>query len=244
MEFIFLFLMLALSFIFSLPKVKGYLGERSVKLFLRRLDKEKYFIAHDVMVKRDDGKTSQIDHVIVSQTGIFVIETKNYRGWIYGSEKSKNWTQVIYKRKEQFLNPVLQNKGHIQALKEQLGEEMPYYSIISFSTRADLKKIEIQSPDTKVIYTPNIAKAITAYKQNFLSKERTQQIYQKLITLNISDKTMRKEHVNTIQHKKKVEKESVSLNNCPKCGNKLVERKGKYGSFKGCSSYPKCRYTA
>ena len=87
--------------------------------------------------------TSQIDHVVVSSKGIFVLETKNYTGWIFGSENSQNWTQVIYKRKEKFYNPIWQNFGHIQALKEYLGEnttqDIPFSSIIVFSNEATLK---------------------------------------------------------------------------------------------------------
>ena len=78
----------------------------------------------------------QIDHVVVSRKGIFVLETKNYTGWIFGNENSQNWTQVIYKRKEKFYNPIWQNFDHIQALKEFLGEittGKPPFSPLSFS---------------------------------------------------------------------------------------------------------------
>ena len=81
--------------------------------------------------------------MVVSHKGIFVLETKNYTGWIFGNENSQNWTQVIYKRKEKFYNPIWQNFGHIQALKEYLGENttqnIPFSSIIVFSNEATLK---------------------------------------------------------------------------------------------------------
>ena len=105
----------------SFPALKGKYGERMVKKSLEKLDSKEYHIFHDLYIPTKKG-TSQIDHVVVSSKGIFVLETKNYTGWIFGSENSQNWTQVIYKRKEKFYNPIWQNFGHIQALKEYFGE--------------------------------------------------------------------------------------------------------------------------
>jgi hypothetical protein len=115
------------------PKIKGYLGEKSVVFFLSQLDPSKYRVINKLMLNNGSG-TSQIDHVVISGFGIFVIETKNYRGWILGSERSDYWTQVIYKRKEKLRNPILQNYGHIQALKAALAEfpNLPFISIVTF----------------------------------------------------------------------------------------------------------------
>lgn len=93
-----LVLLVAIFSIFK-PKIKGFLGEKVVSAILSRLNPQKYTVINDVMLNIN-GKTSQIDHVVVSNYGIFVIETKNYKGWILGDERSEYWTQVIYKRKE------------------------------------------------------------------------------------------------------------------------------------------------
>src|SRR5690554_6493192 len=74
------------------PQIKGFIGEKIIAFVLKRLDKEKYTVINDVMVETERG-TSQIDHVIVSDYGIFVVETKNYSGWIFGDDKSQYWTQ-------------------------------------------------------------------------------------------------------------------------------------------------------
>ena len=108
----------------SFPALKGRYGEKMVMKTLKNLDSKEYTIFHDLYVPTKKG-TSQIDHVVISHKGIFVLETKNYTGWIFGNENSQNWTQVIYKRKEKFYNPIWQNFGHIQALKEYLGEATP-----------------------------------------------------------------------------------------------------------------------
>jgi len=64
---------------------------------LNKLDRKQYAVFHDLYLPRPDGKgTAQIDHVVVSPFGIFVIETKNMAGWIFGDERSRQWTQSIY----------------------------------------------------------------------------------------------------------------------------------------------------
>lgn len=73
-----------------MPKERGYFGEKSVAFFLSGLDKTKYKVINNIMLQVGN-KTTQIDHVIVSNYGIFVIETKNYKGWIIGNEFDDNW---------------------------------------------------------------------------------------------------------------------------------------------------------
>lgn len=98
-QFWYLWIFVFAGFLYRLykPKIKGVIGEKTISVILTRLEPEKYKIINDLMLK-NDGKTSQIDHVIVSNYGIFVIETKNYKGWIMGDEHGDQWTQVIYKQ--------------------------------------------------------------------------------------------------------------------------------------------------
>ena len=100
--------------------LKGRLGEKLVADTLAELP-EGYRVINDLMVRTDRG-TTQIDHVVISPHGIFVIETKAYDGWIYGSETDTYWTQVVHRRKKRFYNPLRQNYGHVQALKTILAE--------------------------------------------------------------------------------------------------------------------------
>jgi restriction system protein len=113
---------------------KGWFGERAVSKSLSRLDPETYQTFHDIYLPRPDGQgTTQLDHVVVSPFGIFVVETKNYRSWIFGSEKQRQWTQQIYKRKERFQNPLHQNHLHIRALMGFLNlPESAFHSVIFF----------------------------------------------------------------------------------------------------------------
>ena len=224
-----------------MPKIKGAIGEKSVAFVLSGLDKTKYKLINNIMLQVGN-KTTQIDHVIVSNYGIFVIETKNYKGWIIGKEFDDKWKQVIYKRKEKLHNPIKQNYGHIQALKEVLNDfqDINYISIIAFTTRAELKV----TSKTDVVYTINLHKTIKKYKDENIPDLVKEDVYAKLISLNVDSKETRKTHVKAI-HKTLAEK-NIKVNSgiCPKCGGTLVLRNGKYGKFKGCSSFPKCRFIA
>lgn len=232
-----------LLIIYQIPAVKGLLGETSVRVFLNRLEKDKYFLLNDIMLHKADGKTTQIDHIVVSPYGIFVIETKNYKGWITGNENSHNWNQTIFKRKEKFYNPVKQNQGHINALKDLLSGEdnLPIISIISFSTRVDLK-VKVPSYVAEVIYTPQINKTIKKYKKEFISVEHAKRIFTKILSANNDDKVSRKEHVRSIKNDVRERNNKINNNICPRCGGELITRKGKYGDFIGCTNYPKCRF--
>ncbi|MGF2618169.1 NERD domain-containing protein [Rossellomorea vietnamensis] len=232
--------------VLGLPQVKGRIGEGWVKFFLSKLDPERYFLLHDILLPGHNGKTTQIDHIVVSPYGIFVIETKNYNGWIFGSEKSKKWTQQIYRNKQQFQNPIHQNHGHIEAIKNVLGEQvkLPYVSIIAFNSRADLKKITISSPDIHVTYDTRIKKTIELYQDKRNSTPYAKAVHDHLKSAAIEGKEAVKSHVTQIKKDQKQIKLKVHNNVCPKCDGKLLERRGRHGRFKGCSNYPKCRYTA
>jgi len=223
------------------PKIMGFLGEKSVAFFLLWLDSKKYKVINNLMANIE-GKTTQIDHLVITNFGIFVIETKNYGGKIYGSEFSDYWTQVIHKHKEKFYNPIKQNYGHVQALKTALKEfpNMLYFPIVVFTTRADLKV----KTNTDVIYDIKLIKTIIKHHQtDIISDDIRDKIYTYLNTLNITDRNLRKKHVHNIIDKKNERKNKISNNICPRCGGSLVIRYGKYGPFKECINYPKCKFT-
>ena len=132
--------LLFLKVLLQNPKVKGRIGERAVRSVIGKdLDEETYIEFHDLIIPSRSG-TTQIDHIYVSIFGIFVIETKNYTGWIFGSEKQSKWTQVVYKQKHYFQNPLRQNYAHIKALSEllQLPEEK-FHSMVVFLGDCELK---------------------------------------------------------------------------------------------------------
>lgn len=139
-----IFFVLCLVLKSSWPRIKGYMGETIVKMKLSSLDKEKYSVINNLVLENRGGNTysTQIDHLVISTHGIFSIETKNYKGLIYGSEYGKRWIQNIHGIKNDFMNPVLQNYAHIQAVKSILRKYYPnikYFSIVAFSPDAKIK---------------------------------------------------------------------------------------------------------
>lgn len=170
---------------------KGKLGEKSVAKKLKKLDKHKYKVINDVILKTSRG-TSQIDHLVVSNYGIFVIETKNYQGWIVGSENTDNWQQIIYNKKNFFRNPIKQNYGHIKAIEEnlKLNNKIKYISIIVFMNGCDLKV----NTTTPVLYEHDLLKQIYKYKKQLLSEEEVKNTYKMLLKANKNSMYMRWKH--------------------------------------------------
>lgn len=121
--------------------IKGWFGEWLVCRALSRLDSDIYTTFHDIYLPRPDGKgTTQIDHLVVSKFGIIVIETKNYKGWIFGTERQKQWTQTIYRNKQRFQNPLHQNNLHIKAAASLLtAPPSIFHNLVYFVGGAKLK---------------------------------------------------------------------------------------------------------
>ncbi|KMQ60967.1 hypothetical protein ACM40_14750 [Chryseobacterium sp. BLS98] len=214
------------------PKIKGYIGERRVSETLKRLNNKEYIVLNNIELKIK-GSTSQIDHIIVSDYGIFVIETKNYKGWILGYEKDRYWTQAIYKYRRKFYNPVLQNQGHIYALKHILKNYpfLRYYSIIAFTKRATLKT----KTYTDVVYTHKLVKTIKKYDSAYINERTKNEIIATILNARINNRT---------EDKRIIANSNTNRNiSCPNCGGNLIKRNGKYGFFWGCNNFPKCEYT-
>lgn len=234
-----IFIILCVLFVFFKPQIKGWFGEKAVILILAMLNKDEYKVINDVMLNTEHG-TSQIDHIVLSLYGIFVIETKNYKGWITGSEFSEQWTKNMYGKKYKFRNPLMQNYGHVKALEKHLGLKTDaFIPIVVFSVDAEIK-VKTKSP---VIYTVNLNREIKKYREQKFTCQEVEEFTNKLLTLNINSRESKKEHVSTIKTQIYEKKENIKHGICPRCGGLLIERKGKYGKFIGCSNYPKCRYT-
>lgn len=222
------------------PWFKGVFGEFQVNLAAKLfLDKETYHLIKNVTLPTEDG-TTQIDHIIVSKYGVFVIETKNMKGWIFGGEKQRTWTQKIYKHTSKFQNPLHQNYKHTKTLQSCLNlEDDKIFSLVVFVGESTFKT---DMPDN-VTYAGGYINYIKSKKEDILSEPDCAEIVKMIESGRLvpSFKTNREHlsHVKTIVEKKK--------NACPKCGCELVKRVAKKGANKGkefiaCSGFPKCRY--
>ncbi|HBA26094.1 MAG TPA: nuclease [Nitrospinae bacterium] len=226
------------------PWFKGIFGEfiinTSAKLFL---DKDQYHLIKNVTLPTEDGST-QIDHIIVSRYGVFVVETKNMKGWIFGEPNQKTWTQKIYKHTSKFQNPLHQNYKHTKTLEYLLGlTDQQIHSVIVFIGDGTFKT---DMPEN-VTYGGGYLRYIKSKTEPVLSESEVNEITSKIESgrLTPSFKTNR-EHV---AHVRNIiaEKETNNAMVCPKCGSSMVVRETKKGQnigkkFWGCSGFPKCRY--
>ena len=129
-----LFVVVLYVFIHESPDSLGGRGERKVQNKIATLvnNEEGIQVFNDLVLETPDG-TTQIDHIILSRFGIFVIETKNLKGWIFGGSNQRQWTQTLYRKKYKFQNPLHQNYKHIKAVQELLGvKQSIIYSIVVF----------------------------------------------------------------------------------------------------------------
>jgi len=234
------------------PFMKGVFGELQVNLAAKfLLDKHKYTLFKNVTLPTEDG-TTQIDHIIVSKYGVFVIETKNMKGWIFGSEKQKTWTQKIYRHTSKFQNPLHQNYKHTQTLQAALNiEPSLIFSIIVFVGDSTFKTA---MPDN-VVYAGGYIRFIKNKTQPIFSELEVKKICTKIAAGRL--KPSIKTHINHVKHVKTIVEEKQHQvkvtpipnnieNACPKCGETMVLRIAKRGDnkgnqFWGCSGYPKCR---
>ena len=182
------------------------------------------------------GKTTEIDLLMLHEKGVFVFESKNYSGWIFGDSDQLKWTQSLPNgERNQFYNPIRQNQTHIRALAEYL--EMPeaaFISYIVFSERCSLKKVPEDTPEVVIVRRPDMLKKLRSTLKRTevqYSPEKIQNMTGKLEGLTHQSETVKEQHIEDLKTK------------CPFCGSPLVLRKGKYGNYWGCSAYPKCRFT-
>ncbi len=236
--FIPIFILIAL---FKTAWFKGVFGEFQVNLAAKLfLDKTIYHLIKNVTLPTEDG-TTQIDHIIVSKYGVFVIETKNMKGWIFGTEKQRTWTQKIYKHSTKFQNPLHQNYKHTKTLQACL--DLPEDKLFSLVVFVGDSTFKTDMPEN-VTYAGGYVRYIKSKKDVLLSDAEVSSVIAQVESgrLQPSMKTNR-EHV---KHVKTAVEDKEGT--CPKCGSELVVKVAKKGpnagkEFMACPGFPKCRYT-
>ena len=132
----------------------GEYGERRVSSYLEDLPCEDYRVYNDLLI-RDGNYTTLVDHIVISRYGVFVLETKNVHGKVYGSGNAEFWKQYLpdsgyrrygYTQEHQLRNPIWQNGGHIKSLRRLVfGNDIPVYGVVVFPQETDLY-VEAEQP--------------------------------------------------------------------------------------------------
>lgn len=244
---------------------KGRLGEFYTYKYLKSLAGYRRYL-FNLYLPKENEETTEIDVILLHESGIYVFESKNYSGWIFGNESQKYWTQTLpmgrgRSQKNKFFNPIMQNKGHLKWLQTFLADQsLPFYSYIVFSDRCTLKKITLTGDDHKVVKRCDLLSAVcqnVAKTGSQLSQEKIDDLFVRLYPLTQMDEARKITHIQNIQQKteKRVSQPVPAVAEtpkaeepiCPRCGGKLVLRTAKKGErqgkqFLGCSRFPKCRY--
>lgn len=220
-------------------KQLGELGEKSVHKILASLPKRKYKIIDNVLLKVNQ-KTTQIDHIVVSRYGVFVIETKNYKGTIIGNEYSEHWTQYLSGQAYTFYNPIKQNLAHIHGILRftKSYEKLQVVSIVAFSKEC---KLQITS-DTEVVKFGGLYKTIRRYRRKRISKKKMLFIYESIMDANMTTKQDHKDHVHSVKSNVKVYEKNIKRRICPRCGSKLIKRRRKHKKILRCKNKKHCGF--
>ena len=214
----------------------GQFGEFSIDFALTNHNLNGDFVVLKNVYLPWKGKTTEIDLLMIHEKGIFVFESKNYSGWIFGDAEQLNWTQVLESgQKNHFYNPIRQNRTHIMALAAYLNKPVSAFaSYIVFSNRCTLKKVPANTAETIIVHRLNMLKVLRTHLKSarpLYSHAEIQDMDAQLKTLTNKSDAEKQQHIVDLETK------------CPFCGGKLVLRNGKHGQFWGCSTYPKCRFT-
>ncbi len=235
-------LLVVLFAIGRLPRVKGWVGELVVRLILSvGLDGKAAHALHDVTLETGDG-TTQVDHVLVSRFGIFVIETKNMRGWIFGGARQAQWTQRFYRQSFRFQNPLRQNYRHERAISDALQvEPEKIHSVVVFVGGSRFKT---PMPDN-VVRGLGLLGYIRSFRTKVWSDDEVQALVEQLKGRRLEpSRHTHRAHVQQLRERH----EAPAGPACPKCGKAMMKRKARRGSrvgqvFWGCTQYPGCRGT-
>ncbi len=238
----------------------GRFGEYETYRLLRRLPGYKRFLFNVYLPKEKDDETTELDVVLLHETGLYVFESKNYSGWIFGDENQQNWVQTLptgrgKSQKNRFYNPIMQNKGHMKWLQAQLAQpDMPIFSYIVFSNRCTLKNVTVTSGQHTVVKREDLPAAVrraAAAAPAALTIEQIDELYNKLYPLTCRSEAEKAAHAERVrqaaEQQKKPAKPAVqnkpepaeqpkpqpSPGRCPRCGGALVKRTAGRGAHKG-----------
>lgn len=181
---------------------KGETGENYIELQLISLNIPKKIIRNAYIPNKNT--TAEIDLILITEYGIYVIESKNYSGWIFGSENRRNWTQTLNKKsKYKFYNPILQNRTHIKALSNYLNISIKkFHSFIVFSQNSELKQIPQNTDEYCIMYDYQLNSIIQRDIQNcekIIQEEYIGKIYNLILPTTQVSQEEKQQHINEAQ---------------------------------------------
>lgn len=190
-------------------------GEDALERKLAKYDEENQRILRNLYVPYGkEGKTTEIDSVMLRKSGIFVFESKNYTGWIFGNSRNKYWTESFYSQRYQevekhsFYNPIMQNRTHISVLRKFLNEpSIPMFNIVVFSNLCTFKDVTVLD-DAYVIKMRDVNEAVSRIENLYaksgieINENRMKEIYRKLLPCTNPSTEVVRRHLMDVKNKK------------------------------------------
>lgn len=185
---------------------KGKYGEFLTFSYLEKL-KGHHRLLCNLYIPKKNGSTTEIDLLMITETGLYVFESKNYSGWIFGNESNRYWTQSFPNgKKERFYNPIWQNSGHITALKDVLDLNYhPYLkSVIIFSERCQLKNLQVHSSNVNILKRNGLVKYMRKEIKKgskVLTKDDINLLFTQLEKFTRVDQSIKEQHIQSVKKK-------------------------------------------
>ena len=189
---------------------KGAIGEYAIYRRLAYLENQGSRFLFNLYLPKGNGETTECDVVLITSQCIIVFESKNYSGWIFGDESSAYWTQTLSQgkgrpaRKERFYNPIKQNETHIRYLKSIIGDQYPIYSVITFSERCQIKKMNVYNPYVRVskrdVIVPIVNNIFLSCPGSFIPNEEIERLYSTLYPYTQAPDYIKQQHIQNIQN--------------------------------------------
>lgn len=188
---------------------KGRFGEYQIYRRLAAYEKKDAGFLFNCYLPKRSGETTEVDVIMLHTSGIYVFESKNYSGQVFGREGDRMWTQILKNEsgfiyKKQFLNPLLQNQSHIVQMKRHLGldEEIPVYSIVVFSDRCIVKKMTVSDINRQVTTWKKLRHTVRKFagrQPEVLDRVQIEEWYDRLYPYTQVSKREKQEHIRNIQ---------------------------------------------
>ena len=194
---------------------RGLNGEYKIYDALRDFEGRKRFL-FNLYLPKDDGETTEIDVIMIHESGVYVFESKNYSGWIFGSEYQKSWTQTLPGRRgrahrEYFMNPIAQNKLHLKWLEKALADDsLTIHSYIVFGSDCKLKNVTLKDGDHHVLRVDDLLDEVRVNAHDeghVMSEDLIDAVYSRLVGYCMVDESVKKAHIENIQRKKNESRE-------------------------------------
>ena len=243
-------------------QLKGAMGEAltSAVINLSALCGIKGRQLNNLYIPMSNGNTTEIDLVFLTEKGVYVIENKSYSGIINGEIAQREWLVTAPSGKTYGLyNPIMQNQGHIKAIKSYLENNSPifaekeikFFSVVVFSDSCILKIGNEKLTDSGVVFRSQLVftlKELWNLSESALNDTEINEIFDLLKSFQKPDKAKAEEHNQYVEKNRVASSAQQTGQLCPKCGKPLLIRTVKKGSragqkFIGCSGFPNCRFT-